>query len=515
MNLREEMRINANVDSISEMAQQHFDNKVVELIKSGKFREAAQTYIDNHGNSAIPQKAEATTKKLQTGKYVKGLKARPEKVKEISDEEWSKFNTAFSEIQGTQLQTKRGYKKTKGEEDTTTGEVKTSSPSAKATIAKADNLEMKIKKLAQEFEKIKAESKDEKTKEEAGEHIAGLNILFDALQHSRRGKSVLPPQSQEEITKLKQRYEKIGKTYVEKFKPGYDGEKEPDYDEEVVAAAIRRLTDRMAHVRDLEDVDKLWDEWAQRKREMQSMAANKAKDIQNRKDDDEMEENLRLKGRLIAESLGYNGINFWKNYIMSGFVRGFNEDVKFFGVNQTVELYVETYGIDTLPIYEYMISNQKMLNEASKAKGHFLFEESGYNNIINELNLTATSSLIGNSSMIDRTPKLIQFLRGLWDKIKVFGQPIVDKLSQFVTSGVSWAKNIVTKGLSWINGNPIARIAVPVVALAGSVIGGIALLNKLRKKAKKEKLSKEEEEQIADIAKEREQELKKLGVKKI
>lgn len=510
MNLKDEMRLNARIVNIFEMAQQHFDDKVVNLIKAGKYKEAAQRYIDNHGNSKVPQKAEATTKKLQTQKFAKTLKARPEQVEGITDEEWSKFNTAFSELQGTQLQTKRGYTKTKGKVETSTDEIKTSRSGIKSHGSKIESLETKISRLAKEFGTIKTNAEDEKTKQEAQEHIDGLKILHDALQHVKKGENVLPPETKEEIEKLKERYKKIGKAYIEKFKPRLDvtGEEEPAYDEEVAKSAIQRLVDKMNGVKDLEDVDALWGDWAKRKRQLQDKEANRAKDVQ-------MKENLNLKGVLIADGTQYEGVNFWDNYIMSGLVRGFNEDIKQLGVDKTISMYVEVFDIDTLPIYEYMISNLTLLNESANMKNYYLFEEVGYNNIINELDLTTTKSALmgGGFNAVKKTPKIIEFLKGLWDKIKQFGKPIVDKLSKFVGAGVTWAKNIATKGLAWLQNNPIARVAVPVVALAGGIVGGIALLNKLRKRAGKEKLTKQEEDQIADIAKEKENELKKLGAK--
>lgn len=96
-----------------------------------------------------------------------------------------------------------------------------------------------------------------------------------------------------------------------------------------------------------------------------------------------------------------------------------------------------------------------------------------------------------------------EFLAKAWGKIKEYGKDVLENLSAYIQKGATWATSIATKGISWLGTASPVAIAIPAVLLAGAGIGGgIVLVNKLRKKAKKAALTKQEEEIIyKEIAK--------------
>jgi len=213
-------------------------------------------------------------------------------------------------------------------------------------------------------------------------------------------------------------------------------------------------------------------------------------------------ENVKFRGAMLAESYGYHGNNFWENFAGSEILRGFNEDVKLHGPLEAVNLYCSIFGEESCQVFNYMAKNKDLLNEASHIRGIFLFETDGLQNV-NTYLIEANGAGVG----------VAKFLGGLWDKLKAFGGPIVKKISTFVSAGAKWAKEIATKGMTWIHTNPIARIAVPVVALAGTIAGGVVLLNKLRKRAGKPKLTEREEVEFKNTAEDKSEELEKYNVK--
>jgi len=74
------------------------------------------------------------------------------------------------------------------------------------------------------------------------------------------------------------------------------------------------------------------------------------------------------------------------------------------------------------------------------------------------------------------------------------------KVKNLLALGFNWVKDMVTKGASWVVANPIARIAVPLVALAGSTALAIKIINKVRNRKNKSPLTPEEESKIVQLA---------------
>jgi hypothetical protein len=109
--------------------------------------------------------------------------------------------------------------------------------------------------------------------------------------------------------------------------------------------------------------------------------------------------------------------------------------------------------------------------------------------------------------LLDPTPAK-KSVGGLWDTIKSFGAGLVNKLKGIASAGIAWLQPLLRNGLSFIATNPIAKVALPALAIAGGVGASIALINKLRKKAGEKKISKEEEKEIKAIAGKNKEKLK-------
>lgn len=518
MNLKDQIRYNATeydkpISSLDEMAQAHIDNAVIDAIKDGNFEDAAHRYIDNHGSAKVASKADATINKVMKGQLAKTMKADPEKVKNVSNDEWEKFKQAYVKIQGTEGQTTRSYKTSKGQVQKATGEVKTSSQSTTKTMEKLDD---KIQKVYNEWKaKLESAATDEE-KEDAKSHMSALQILSDGLQYAKKGKAPLEPVTQEDLDRIKEKFAKIGKNYVKK--QGKEAEVEDQKIAQGMEQAHKNIMQRITGIKDLEDIEDLVQDFRERKA---AREARKGSDVAG-PDIEKLKEEMIVKGEALAEGLAYEGVNFWENYVGSALIKMFNEDVKKLGAKEAANSYIDVFGEETLPIFKYLAQNTTELNEAANIKGLFLFETVGnrnLNNYLTELNkIDAVTQLAkkgakpGMLSLAGSGKKVAKFLKGAWDKIKEFGGPIVKRLGLFLGRGVKWAKNIAQQGLEFIWSNPVTKVAVPAIALAGTIGGGIALVNKLRKRAGKDKLSKQEEAQFRETAEKKEDELEKLNV---
>lgn len=487
-NLANEMVYNAGLDYVVEMAQQHFDNEIFDLIQQGKYEEAANRYIENQQAKGykVPKKPGATVNKLKRGEFSKGFTASQEKAGEITNQQWDEFSKAYENIMGGTG--KREYKKRKGTEDPKGGII-----TSQSSMENAKKLRKKLQMLAQEYKKVYDEAESEEARQEALAHISGLRTMFDALGNTLRGKPTLPPETEKEIQKLKDRYEKIGKKFEKQAEKADPDDDEVASDEER-AEAMAKLRSRLRGFTDPEDVEGLWKDWLERKRRIEAEKFGKAR----MKDPDE---SLSLRGKILAEGMDYHGTDFWKNYVMTSVMKGFAKDLKVLGEDAKY-LYMEVFGVETAPIFEYMEEHRDSLNEVVQYKNTpLLFELHG-------------SDAESLKHAPDFTSKSGGFLSGLWDKIKKFGAPIVSRLSKLIEAGASWAKNIAEKGIGWIGSSPVAQVAVPAVVLAGTTAGAVALINKIRKKKKQPKLSKEEKAELERTAQQRKPEIEKYQGKK-
>ena len=562
-NLKQKIVQNTGIDYVVEMAQQHFDDEILDLILKGEYSEAADKYISNQiiTGYRVPPKADATVNKLISGAFAKGFKASQEKVGQITKQDWDKFKRAYENIIKTETKP-RERKRTKGEVDVS-GQVRTSvSPTVNAK-----KLRDKVMKLRDEVLSELKLTSDPVKKEDLESHVDGLNTLLSALEYTIAGRATLPPKTPEQLEKLKQRYIKIGKEFQGIKGTPASAEDDDDYDPpssirpEIRDQAIRGLEQAKAQG---------WNTL----------------------------ESLNLKGKILAESLEYKGQNFWSNYTMSMITKAFAKDLKLFK-EETKYIYAKVFGASSIPIFEYMEENSQALNEVVQSKSNFLFETYSFD-VLSEVTPASRqiqqSARIGMSQRkasaipartdidhrgqfttvpgyvppgaekitsreaaraaaraandgVETSSKLAReaeraaaareaariesfgnftantatgtaasaggevakagFLAGLWDKIKQFGSAIVGRLTGLISSGVAWAKNIAEQGMGWIAANPVAQVAIPAIVLAGSAVGAVKLINRMRRKKGERKLSRQEQQQIKRISTEKSKEIEK------
>lgn len=226
--------------------------------------------------------------------------------------------------------------------------------------------------------------------------------------------------------------------------------------------------------------------------------------------------------QMLKESYGYRGDMFWENYILSNLVRTFPEYIIEYGDKSAMEMFMLVYGEETKPLFEYMVESENLLFEASLVAGNgLLFEEIGQKNM--ERYLTEVDEGIvkyvgkrvptginfsgmlrksrsGLRALTEPKSRILGFLSGLWNKLKDLGRSVFGRVVPFLKARFRWAKELVTKGVGWIATNPIAKVAIPAVLIAGGVLGAVKLINRLRKRAGKKELSNEEHSALEDIA---------------
>lgn len=280
------------------------------------------------------------------------------------------------------------------------------------------------------------------------------------------------------------------------------------------AKGIKDLTDE-----DVERIQKRMGLIEKRKTEKEKSELKKMQ----AKAQEKNEEIMNIKGKIIAESLGYEGSYFWENYVFSKLLKRFVEDASEIGIEETKEIYTDLFGYETFPIWKYMANNEEQLYEAYEIKEQLLFEQlSGVTSVIDTIKQQKTMKDVaglttGFGSLYNKktNSKLIGFLKGLWNKIKEFGAPIIKKIKTWTAPAVNWIKGILGKGIKFVTTNPIAKIAVPMVVIVGSITGAIALINKIRKKAKMKKMNKNEIDNMREILVQKENELEDLKKKGI
>jgi len=225
------------------------------------------------------------------------------------------------------------------------------------------------------------------------------------------------------------------------------------------------------------------------------------------------ESTVNLYEEVLKDSHHYRGDMFWENYILSNLVRAFPEHIVEYGNENAIEMFVDVFGEKARPLFEYMVDAKEVLFETALVVGSgLLFEGVGERNVEQYLResdgiLQSGGKSINFSPMLSKLRKtgaetatgVFGFLKGLWEKLKVLGAGIFNKVKPFLISGFTWAKEIVKKGVAWIGTSPIARVAIPVVLIAGSLIGAKKLINKIRQKTGKKRITPEEEGTLKNI----------------
>lgn len=471
-----------------EMAAADLTADVIGLLKNGKPVEAAEAYQGKPGGIATTIKGlfkkDPNFDKQVLLDFAKAVKP------DIS-------KSSYQGLEDTLITGEvKNRKAVKGSEGP--GGLRTSSQSTQKTIKKAIDKIYKIRQEVLAQAKQAEQDGDEESERKYVSQLEGLDALLQSAEYVQKsGKGVIEGKPE----KMKQRYNKIAKEFKAKFGTEYNIPKLPsekeEYDPKDAEEALRNLSKRRAKrydpFSDDEDMETPVDYYDPRTQDRLKKELEKEKE-------EEQDESLNLKGKILAEGLEYKGSYFWKNYIMTSLMKSFSKDLEIFG-EDTKFLYAEAYGLMAYPIFEYMQENEKVLNEVVKIDKPLLFEEYGYNAIMEIGPATAANLAAGGG--LSGTQRKVGFLRGLWDKIKNFGGPLVDKLSGALGAGLSWVKNLTSNGLSWLASNPIAQVAIPAVVLTGSAIGAVKLINRLRRKSGERKMSKQEVKQLKQAAAEK------------
>lgn len=223
-----------------------------------------------------------------------------------------------------------------------------------------------------------------------------------------------------------------------------------------------------------------------------------------------------IREKVLTESLNYHGYNFWENYTLSHIVKNISEEVSIYGKDKTLDMYSFLFGEETRELFEYIIHDE-MLSEVSKIKGTLLFESEGISNVdnyITEVSAAYIAKGTGGGFVPSQVKKgLVGFLGGIWNKVKEFGAGVLDKIVPFIKSGATWAKNFLKKGIDAIASSPVAQIALPILAITGGAIAAKKIINKIRKKAGKKKLTPQEEQALQRISKKKQDKIEQMRSK--
>lgn len=453
---------------LQEMAATHMDNSVGELMAKGRVIDAVRKYIKNmeSKNATIAKNSTAVTNKIREGRAPKSLKIDKKILDEIPNERWDEFDEIYRKtVSGEGV--KKSYKTQKGKTiKTKDGEEIVITSGQKQKVIK-DELETKMLRIKKEFEDQLSKVENEVEKERIKEHIRGLDIAIDGLRETHR-RPVLDADPKD----LKNRYDKITKEYKAKNE---------DYDDNFV----KRFEAMNKEVIDL--YKKLLNTTKDPRRK-----ESIRKDIEMLKGMKPFRGNIKEgnvfipyddKMKMLSEAIQYEGTNFSENYVFSGFVKSFYKDKETYGLELTEEIYTIIYGEDINAITSCLVEHEEFLDKAGASKSSLLFE--GCSEIPRELS------------------------ESVWDVIKQFGGAYIGKIQKFLGQGVSWAKELMSKGISFFTDLPITQIAVPAIAIAGGITAGVKLINKIRKKAGKNPLSKEEKENFKEALKAKKDEVAK------
>lgn len=212
------------------------------------------------------------------------------------------------------------------------------------------------------------------------------------------------------------------------------------------------------------------------------------------------------RGEMLRESFNYKGTMFWENYMLSNIIRTVSRDLKKYeDPNLVIEMYQILYGEETIELFEDMVNNEKILHEVAEVKGTLLFEgvgEKNFNVYLRERTFSKfASKILPASTTVGAATAPVGFLKGLWSKFKgLFSSGTFATIGAFLKSGFGWAKDLVRQGAEWVSATPIVNVAVPMLMVAGGLKAAKILVNKMRRKTGKGKMSSSEESQFDEIA---------------
>lgn len=467
------------ISILQEMAAVHLDDAVADLMIAGDIEKAVHQYITNirAKGATIAKSSSATTKKLKEGRPPKSLKMSTEKLEQIPANAWDAFNDIYKEAvkegQGGKTPERKQSKGTVVR--TRSGEEIVVTSGQKQKVIK-DDLAVKVLALIKELE-AKIEKEDDIAKVKDFEsHIKALRIMLEGLHATRTGRAVI---TDTDPKILQQRYKKIG----DEFKKKNMGESQS-----INEVRINEYEQIVDAANELIKITKDPEEKARLCRIINTFSRRigiKPKKIYI---DDKVDENVKLniyygnKMMALMEAEEYEGRYFAENYYFSAFAKAFKKDCDTFGLELTEDLYKMIYGEDILIITEAIAHDQDFFEGIGDHNSHLLFEGYGFDEYLSE---------------------------GVWDTIKDFGGVSLGKITKFLNKGAGWAKKLMETGAAFFLNTSITQLVVPAIAVAGTVVGGIKLINAIRKKAKQSPLSKEEQDKFKEAVRNNREEIRK------
>jgi len=462
---------------INEMAAIHFDDEIGTYMVNNEVEKAVMKYIKNilSRKGKLANFSSATTKKIKAGNYSKGLKISKDILKKIPVERWDEFDKIYKNKVSNNGVKNNKSKTMKGKEvKTRSGESVIITSGQKQQKIK-DKLEKNLIKIIKETQAEKEKATSPLAKAKFDDALRALTIMYDGLQVSRTGKALIPGDSK----KLRERYKKISSEMAKKIE----------------AKKNKKVTESVEDDKFLLDIDEFLKELSEflkitKDEEIKKIILgqiDKVKKIAvDYKKEKGMVESVKeftnlpstIKERLIMEAEEYKGFYFMENYTMSTFLRTFVKDTEIYGDKLTRDLYKDLYGENINEVLQYVTEDFKKEIKNTKS---LIFE--GCSNIDTELT------------------------ESIWSIVKSVGGGALGILGKFLKAGAPWAKTLLKTGASFFASSSIAQIAVPAILLAGSIGGGVKLINKIRKKSKLNKLS---DEQMVAFKKATEQSKEKL-----
>lgn len=502
---------------LQEMAAVHIDDQIGDLMIAGDVEKAVERYISNMEakKATVAKASSATTRKLKEKRPPKSLKMDPEKLEKISPATWDKFDEIYKEkVSGGRKEGEKPVRKqAKGTSiQTRDGDEMIITSGQRQKVIK-DDLARKVIALIKEREAELDVEEDQEKLADIASHLRALYILLEGLHISRSGKSVFKVDQEKIIA----RHKKIGAAYRKKH--GIE-EAQKDLDPEIkeLIKQLEKLIEITKVSKTKMALNKTKDKFlkalyikvpvkksikedgfdyflgsynnlienSRTSREEKAWKKEKDLFIKEAINQDFQKQNINIsynyKMEAIMEAENYKGRDFAENYVFSSFVKALRRDVDEYGIELTESIYTKIYGRNIIPLTSFIIENEEFFEALSNTRAPLLFEGYGMDE-----NLTES----------------------VWNALKQFGGSSIGKLKGFLSSGAGWAKELMSKGISFFTTLPIAEIAIPAIALTGSVVGGVKLINKIRKEASKNPLSKEEREKFKQAVKEQRAEAKK------
>jgi len=441
---------------LQEMAAVHLDNKVADLMIAGDIEGAVKEYIKNiiQKKATLAKSSSATTKKLKEGRPPKSIKISAEKLEQIPAKSWDKFDEIYK-VQVNKFKPTEGgeRKQSKGTTvKTRSGEEIVITSGQKQKVIK-DELATKIIALIKEREADMEKEDDPKKQEDIDSHLRALHAMLEGLNATRSGRALFDADQKE----LQKRYKKIGDEYKKKYKMESVNE----------SSDIIGLVDELISLTDNPKEKKSFETM---KRKLSAIVNKKVL----MKENTSLDMNYSIKMMALMEGENYRGTRFAENYMFSAFAKAFRKDSNKYGVELTEEIYESIYGKNICVITDAIKNNKEFFEAIDTKDSPLLFEGYSFNEELTE---------------------------SVWDVIKQFGGSAIGRMKGFLGQGLGWAKELMSKGIGFFTELPIAQIAIPALALAGSAAGAIKLINSIRKKAKENPLSKEEKEKFKEAIK--------------